>query len=131
MHEIELWNTGPEWDIDSTPALGARRARDYAVRFYLAGLYARHYGVRISSCGRGLRMGLPPDMYSCRFQRDGRDGGNGQLFTVRWSARGRAEVPLDEDAYRVRHMDGSTVRARPGGRIRIGEEPVLIEHRTE
>lgn len=46
VHDIELWNTGPEWDIDSTPPLDARQAGDYAVRFYLSGLYGRHYGVR-------------------------------------------------------------------------------------
>ncbi|WP_228044139.1 helix-turn-helix domain-containing protein [Streptomyces ferrugineus] len=172
VHDVELWNTGPEWNINSTPPLDARHARDYAVRFYLAGLYARHYGLRrmyfyiwgstnvpiivqlvggppaepgkrvgrlaawldgarISACGHGARMGLPPGMYSCRFERDGRSGWDGQPFTVHWSARGRAEVPLEEGAYRVRHMDGSTERARPGDRISIGEEPVLIEHRTE
>jgi hypothetical protein len=171
VHDIELWNTGPEWDINSTPPLDARHARDYAVRFYLAGLYSRHYGMRrmyfynwgsthvpiivqpvggppappgkrvgrlaawldgarISACGRGTQMDLPPGMYSCRFERDGQDGREGKPFTVRWSARGRAEVPLDKGAYRLRHMDGSTVRARPGDRISIGEEPVLIEHRT-
>ncbi|MFE5890677.1 helix-turn-helix domain-containing protein [Streptomyces sp. NPDC056462] len=170
VHDIELWNTGPEWDINSTPPLDARHAGDYAVRFYLAGLYGRHYGVRrmyfynwgsthvpiivqpvggppaepgkrvgrlaawldgarISACGRGTRMDLPPGMYSCRFQRDGRDG---TPFTVRWSVQGRAEVSLDhQGAHRLRHMDGSTVRARPGDRIGIGEEPVLIEHLAE
>ncbi|MGW1609116.1 helix-turn-helix domain-containing protein [Streptomyces sp. NPDC002285] len=33
VHDIELWNTGPEWDINSTPPLDARHAGDYAVRF--------------------------------------------------------------------------------------------------
>ncbi|MFI0975512.1 helix-turn-helix domain-containing protein [Streptomyces sp. NPDC021093] len=177
VSDIDLWNTGPDWDIGSTPPLDARHARDYAVRFYLAGLYSGHSGMRrmyfynwgntgvpivvqpvggppaepgkrvgrlaawlegarITACGRGPRMGLPPGMYSCRFERDGRDGQDGEgrdgeVFTVRWSELGRAEVPLDKDAYRLRHMDGSTVRARPGERISIGEEPVLIEHRAE
>ncbi|NGO42477.1 helix-turn-helix domain-containing protein [Streptomyces ureilyticus] len=171
VSDIELWNTGPDWDIDSTPPLDARQARDYAVRFYLAGLYASHYsmrrmyfynwgsthvpivvqpvggppappgkrvgrlaawldGARISACGQGTAMDLPPGMYSCRFQRDGRGDRGSEPFTVRWSTRGRAEVALEKGAYRLRRMDGSTVRARPGERISIGEEPVLIEHRS-
>lgn len=36
-----LWNTGPGKDIATTGPIDARRAEDYAVRFYLAGLYSR------------------------------------------------------------------------------------------
>ncbi|MGH3314492.1 MAG: helix-turn-helix domain-containing protein [Streptomyces sp.] len=42
---IRLWNTGPDRDIGVAPPLEARRARDYAVRFYLAGLFSRPYGM--------------------------------------------------------------------------------------
>ncbi|NGN65805.1 helix-turn-helix domain-containing protein [Streptomyces sp. A7024] len=163
-NDVELWNTGPEWDIGSTPPLDARRARDYAARFFLAGLYSRHYGMRrmyfynwgsthvpiivqpvggppaepgkrvgrlmtwldgarISACGQGTRMGLPPRLYSCRFERDG------SPLTVTWSTDGRADVPLDEGAHRVHRLNGSTAPARPGERIDVGEEPVLVEHR--
>ncbi|MFC7305645.1 helix-turn-helix domain-containing protein [Streptomyces monticola] len=38
---LRLWNTGPGKDIVTRPQLGARRAEDYAVRFYLAGLFSR------------------------------------------------------------------------------------------
>ncbi|MFE6806399.1 helix-turn-helix domain-containing protein [Streptomyces sp. NPDC057696] len=42
-----LWNTGPGKEIALTPPLSARRAQDYAVRFYLAGLYSiKHEQVR-------------------------------------------------------------------------------------
>ncbi|WP_326766810.1 helix-turn-helix domain-containing protein [Streptomyces sp. NBC_01591] len=165
LGEIEVWNTGPDRSVAVTPPLDARRARDYAVRFYLAGLYSRHYGVqrmyfyswgstgvplvvqpvggrptqaglrmgrlwqwldgaRIAACGQGAQLGLPEGAYTCRFERDGRP------FLVRWTTKGRADVPVDEGAYRLRRMDGRTVPLRTGGRIGFGEEPVMVEYRT-
>ena len=44
--DIPVWNTGTDRDVAVTDPLDARRARDYAVRFYLSGVYSRHYGVR-------------------------------------------------------------------------------------
>lgn len=44
--DLPLWNTGTDRDVAVADPLDARRARDYAVRFYLAGLYARDAGVR-------------------------------------------------------------------------------------
>lgn len=41
----ELWNTGPDRDVALRDQLGAREARDYAVRFYLSALYAKDQGV--------------------------------------------------------------------------------------
>ncbi|WP_240979245.1 helix-turn-helix domain-containing protein [Streptomyces sp. HNM0574] len=38
--ELELWNTGPDRSVALAPPLGAARARGYAPRYYLAGLYA-------------------------------------------------------------------------------------------
>ncbi|MFI2291360.1 helix-turn-helix domain-containing protein [Streptomyces niveus] len=167
LGDIDLWNTGPDRDVAVTPPLDARRAQDYAVRFYLAGLYGRHYGIRrmyfyswgstgvplvvqpvggrpteaglrmgrllesldgarIAACGQGAQMGLPEGAYTCRFERDG------MPLSVYWTTGGSAAVSLDpgEGPYRLRHMDGRTVRARTGGRITFGEEPVLIEHRA-
>ncbi|MEU9116026.1 helix-turn-helix domain-containing protein [Streptomyces sp. NPDC048483] len=162
---IVLWNTGPDRDIAVTPPLDARHARDYAVRFYLAGLYSRHYMVRrmyfyswgstgvplviqpvggppteaglrigrlqqwldrarIAACGRGAQMGLAQAAYTCRFER------GGARLVVAWTSRGRAEMSVHEGAYRLRHMDGRTVRVRAGDRISFGQEPVLIEHRA-
>ncbi|QIB43478.1 helix-turn-helix domain-containing protein [Streptomyces aureoverticillatus] len=36
-----MWNTGPGAEIDDGAKLSDRRANDYAVRFYLVGLYSR------------------------------------------------------------------------------------------
>lgn len=44
--DMDLWNTGPDIDIVGAKQLDARRARDYAVRFYLSGLFARQWGMR-------------------------------------------------------------------------------------
>ncbi|MFF1646657.1 hypothetical protein [Streptomyces sp. NPDC058240] len=44
--DVALWNTGPDRSVAVTAPLSARRARDYAVRFYLSGLYARNFGIR-------------------------------------------------------------------------------------
>ncbi|OEU91612.1 hypothetical protein DB35_09345 [Streptomyces abyssalis] len=45
-NDMHLWNTGPDMSIVLAEPLDARRARDYAVRFYLSGLFSRHYGMR-------------------------------------------------------------------------------------
>lgn len=44
--DMDLWNTGPDIDIVGAKQFDARRARDYAVRFYLSGLFARQWGMR-------------------------------------------------------------------------------------
>ncbi|MGH3548832.1 MAG: hypothetical protein ACRDQU_12130 [Pseudonocardiaceae bacterium] len=36
-----LWDTGPDYDVVDQPSVTGGRARDYAVRFYLMGLYGR------------------------------------------------------------------------------------------
>lgn len=161
--DMHLWNTGPDIDINLAERLDSRRARDYAVRFYLSGLFARHWGMRrmyfynwgntglpivvqpvggppteaglrmgrlarwlqdarIASCGEGSRSGLAEGACTCRFERDGR------TLRVYWTTRGRAEVTLRQGAHRLRHMDGSTGRARAGERLGFGEEPVLVEY---
>lgn len=43
---LPLWNTGTDRDVAVAPSLDARRALDYAARFYLAGLYSWDRGVR-------------------------------------------------------------------------------------
>ncbi|MFF8715248.1 helix-turn-helix domain-containing protein [Streptomyces sp. NPDC015184] len=162
--QIPVWNTGPDRNVAVTPPLDARRARDYAVRFYLAGLYSRYYGVermyfyswgstgvplvvqpvggrptqaglrmgrlrqwldgaRIAACGQGGQLGLPEGAYTCRFERDG------SPFVIRWTTKGRVDLPVAEGEHLLRRMDGRTVRLRAGDRIGFGEEPVLVEYR--
>ena len=40
-----FWNTGPDRDVAYRPHMDPDRARDYAVRFYLAALYSWHWGL--------------------------------------------------------------------------------------
>lgn len=40
-----LWNTGTTYSITLQPALPQDKARDYAVRFYLVGIYARYLNI--------------------------------------------------------------------------------------
>ncbi|NGO13602.1 helix-turn-helix domain-containing protein [Streptomyces sp. HC44] len=42
---VRVWNTGPGAEIDDGARLSDRRANDYAVRFYLVGLYIRKSNV--------------------------------------------------------------------------------------
>ncbi|MFG3258356.1 helix-turn-helix domain-containing protein [Streptomyces sp. NPDC048172] len=80
-------------------------------------------GAELGSCGRGGRMGLARDAYTCRLTR------GDTVLRFYWTKRGRAETTLDDGARRVLHMSGRTERARPGARLAFGEEPVLIESR--
>jgi len=40
---LPIWATGPGHSISEEPKLGEDDANNYAVRYYLAGLYSRHY----------------------------------------------------------------------------------------
>ncbi|MGH4031512.1 helix-turn-helix domain-containing protein [Actinomycetota bacterium Odt1-20B] len=164
---IPIWNTGPGKDVATVGPLGPRRGADYAVRFYLAGLYSRFYdvermyfyswgstavpvvvqtpvgppteaarrigllrgwlaGASVTDCGRGAKVRLPGDAYECRFER------GQERFAIRWTASGgehAVAVPLGAGARRVRTLDGAERAARPGERLRFGEEPVLVTYR--
>ncbi|MFE0761909.1 helix-turn-helix domain-containing protein [Streptomyces smyrnaeus] len=164
LGRVALWNTGPDQDVALREHLDARRADNYAVRFYLVGLYlkdqelrrmyfyswgssevplvvelaggpptraGRRIGrlqqwledARITSCGSGPGVGLAPGAYTCRFVR------KGTVLRVYWTTRGTDRVRLGADARLLRRLDGSESALRPGHRLLIGEEPVLVEHR--
>ncbi|WP_367124225.1 helix-turn-helix domain-containing protein [Streptomyces phytohabitans] len=44
--DLPVWNTGTDRDVAVVPPLDERRARDYAVRFYLVGIYGWHDRLR-------------------------------------------------------------------------------------
>ncbi|MGP3986991.1 helix-turn-helix domain-containing protein [Streptomyces sp. 3N207] len=166
LGRVALWNTGPDQDVALREHLDARRANNYAVRFYLVGLYLKDQalrrmyfyswgssevplvvevvggppteagrrigrlqrwlaGARITSCGSGPGVGLPTGAYTCRFERKGSE------LRVYWTTRGEHRVRLGEDARLLRRMDGTESALRPGRRLPIGEEPVLVEHRSK
>ncbi|MFM9369631.1 helix-turn-helix domain-containing protein [Streptomyces sp. Da 82-17] len=161
---IQLWNTGPGRDIVTRPALDARRAQDYAVRFYLAGFLSRKAelsrmyfyswgstrvplvvqpvggapteagrrigrlqgwiaGARITSCGRGPRVGLPDGVHECRFVH----GRTSRWTAIRWTRTGTAPAQLGLGAAKLRRLDGTSETVRAGERVVYGETPVLVE----
>ncbi|MDH2428799.1 helix-turn-helix domain-containing protein [Sphaerisporangium sp. TRM90804] len=174
MHEAgvqpRLWSTGTAYSIPLERPLDEVRARDYAVRFYLTGLYARHFnlermyfynwgGTKIPivlqaeggaptraalaveqlqrwlayaesrSCGQGLAIGLPENVWQCELTITEPD--RRYTATLRWAVAGTAATTAGPRADAARRLDGTSVPVRPGDTITVGEDPVLIEDRPE
>jgi hypothetical protein len=159
---LPIWNTGTAYWIATAGRLSEQQAENYAVRFYLVGLYgrvARMYfynwggtklpivlqaaggpptkaalevqelqrwlkGARITSCGHGVDDELPRGAWECRFLLP---AGKSQVqAAIRWMQSGSATMPSD-GASRVSYLDRHSAAA--GSRIRLTEQPVLIEFR--
>ncbi|MEV6981543.1 beta-galactosidase [Sphaerisporangium sp. NPDC051017] len=172
MHEVgiqpRLWSTGTTYSIPLERPLDETRARNYAVRFFLTGLWARNVnlermyfynwgGTKIPivlqaeggaptraalaveqlqrwlahahsrSCGRGLAINLPENVWQCEFTVIEPD--REYTATIRWAISGTADTTAGPNAHVVRRLDGATVQVRPGDTITVTEEPVLIEDR--
>ncbi|WP_214408784.1 helix-turn-helix domain-containing protein [Sphaerisporangium fuscum] len=173
MHEAgvqpRLWNTGTTYSIPLETPLDETRARDYAVRFYLAGLYARDVnlermyfynwgGTKIPivlqadggaptraalaveqlerwlahaagrSCGRGLAISLPENVWQCEFVVT--ESGRRHTTRIRWTISGTAETTAGPRARAVHRLDGGSTPVRPGDPITVTEEPIMIEDDT-
>nr|BFE79779.1 hypothetical protein GCM10020093_023800 [Planobispora longispora] len=126
-----LWNTGTTYDIPLQGSLDERRATDYAVRFYLLGLYAADFKLermyfynwggsslpivlqaeggaptraalaveqlqrwlahtRLRSCGQGLAIALPANVWQCELTLTGSRGAHEAV--LRWTVTGTASV---------------------------------------
>jgi hypothetical protein len=158
-----MWNTGTTYRVVADRPLGEARAANYAVRFYLVGLFAQYertyfynwggqkvpivlqpvggtptraalhveelqrwlQDARITGCGQGVAAGLPAPVWQCTL---GLPAGGGRTApaTIRWTETGTATMAAPPDAVAVRHLDGTESPLRPGGELRIGEEPVLV-----
>ncbi|MEU0518260.1 helix-turn-helix domain-containing protein [Streptosporangium sp. NPDC006007] len=172
MHKVgiqpRLWSTGTTYSIPLERPLDETRARNYAVRFFLTGLWARNVnlermyfynwgGTKIPivlqaeggaptraalaveqlqrwlahahsrSCGRGLAINLPENVWQCEFTVIEPDWE--YTATIRWAFSGTADTTAGPNAHVVRRLDGATVQVRPGDTITVTEEPVLIEDR--
>jgi len=156
-----LWNTGTTYDIPLQGSLDAERAANYAVRFYLVGMYGTATNLRrmyfynwggtkipivlqaeggaptkaalaveqlqrwlahaqIRSCGHGLAVNQPDNVWQCEFVIDGR------AAVIRWTRTGTATVDAGpRDA--VHHLDGTVTES--GDTIHLTEQPVLITER--
>jgi hypothetical protein len=79
-------------------------------------------GARIRSCGQGSAIGMPTNVWQCRFQLQG-----GHDAVIQWTISGTAVVPAEPTAYRLRHLDGRTQNVH--GTITVTETPILIDER--
>ncbi|WP_345574500.1 hypothetical protein [Nonomuraea rosea] len=159
-----LWSTGTTYDITLQAPLDESRARDYAVRFYLTGLYARYLNVermyfynwggttiplqlqlvgrpptpaalaveqlqrwlahaRGYSCGQGMAIDLPANVWQCLFtvvEPDRR-----YEAAILWTHAGTATVTVN--ARTLHRLDGTESTVGPRDGLRVGEEPVFVE----
>ncbi|MBG0831800.1 helix-turn-helix domain-containing protein [Planomonospora sp. ID67723] len=161
-----LWNTGTSYDIPLQGSLDERRAADYAVRFYLLGLYATNLNLkrmyfynwggnsipvvlqaeggaptraalaveqlqrwlahaRLRSCGQGLAIELPDNVWQCEFTVAGPEGEHAAV--LRWTHQGTASIAAP-GARNVWRLDGSGAPVRPGDVVQITEQPVFITY---
>ncbi len=162
-----LWSTGTTYTITLQAPLSESKARDYATRFFLVGLYARYLnlermyfynwgGTKLPivlqaeggaptkaalaveelqrwlsraasrSCGHGMAIGVPENVWQCEFTVTERPRSHGAAIS--WTISGTATITAGPGARAVRHLDGSAVPIQPGDTVTITEEPVLIEY---
>ncbi|WP_329791510.1 hypothetical protein V1227_06225 [Lentzea sp. DG1S-22] len=73
------------------------------------------------SCGQGLAIDLPANVWQCEFTAD-----DGRLLTIRWTHEGTATTSLPPHAEEVRGLDGTSRPVRAGDTLVISGTPVLI-----
>jgi polysaccharide biosynthesis protein PslG len=98
-------------DVDGPPTRAAR---------YVERLQDWLAGAHIRSCGHGAASGLPATVWKCEFVVGGR------WATIMWTHAGSAHVAAPPGVHHVRHLDGTSVRLRPGGEITVTERPAFI-----
>ncbi|MFD4638110.1 helix-turn-helix domain-containing protein [Lentzea sp. NPDC058436] len=82
------------------------------------------HGAGIRSCGRGVGVNLPDNVFECVYSAT--DAGRTYDLTIRWTDRGTAAVVAPPRAYEVRRLDGTAQPVEAGDTLTISEEPVLI-----
>jgi hypothetical protein len=161
-----LWSTGTMYQIRLQGQLPEDQARNYAVRFFLVGIYARYFNVermyfynwggtkipivlqavggaptqaalaveklqswlahaQSRSCGHGLPINLPDNVWQCVFTVTESD--RRYDATIRWTQSGTATTTAGPGMKLVRRLDGTATTIEPGDTITVDEEPILIE----
>lgn len=82
---------------------------------------------RITSCGHGLQIALPENVWQCEFLLPD-EHGTSRPARIRWTHTGTADVPVGAGAQRVDHLDGTTREVDSQGTEHITERPVLIRY---
>jgi hypothetical protein len=76
------------------------------------------------SCGHGLAINLPSNVWQCEFTAQDR-----RLLVIRWTHSGTATTVTAPDVEELRHIDGTGRPLRAGDAVPVSETPVLIVHR--
>jgi hypothetical protein len=162
-----LWSTGTTYSITLQRPLDETKARNYAVRFFLTGLYAHNVNLermyfynwggtkipivlqavggeptqaalaveqlqrwlahaQIQSCGHGLQINLPDNVWQCEFRVN--QPQHHYHATIMWTSTGTAAITAHPKTTSINHLDGTTTPVNPGDSISITEQPTLIQH---
>ena len=73
------------------------------------------------SCGQGLAIDLPANVWQCEFTAD-----DGRLLTIRWTHEGTATTSVPPHAEEVRGLDGTSRPVRAGDSVTVSGTPILI-----
>ncbi|WP_199512890.1 helix-turn-helix domain-containing protein [Nucisporomicrobium flavum] len=91
-------------------------------------------GARVSSCGHGPAIDLPPNAWQCRFtlaaRKDPGAGTHRTRATILWTHEGTASFTAAADMVSVERLDGTSAPVAGGSPLSIGEEPVLVRYRS-
>lgn len=79
------------------------------------------------SCGHGLVIDLPENVWRCDFRID--DEESGHPVSVLWTDTDTATTTVEPDMVAVRRLDGDRAPVRAGDALTITGEPVLVEER--
>ena len=78
------------------------------------------------SCGQGLAINLPANVWQCDFIAD-----DGRLLVIRWTHGGTATTSIAPEAEEVRTIDGTSTPLRAGDTVQVTGTPVLIVHQRQ
>ena len=81
----------------------------------------------LRSCGHGLQIALPENVWQCEFLLPD-ERGTLRTAHIRWTHAGTAETRVGAGARNVEHLDSSTREVGHGDTVRVTERPVLIRY---
>ncbi|MFF5011340.1 helix-turn-helix domain-containing protein [Streptomyces phaeochromogenes] len=82
----------------------------------------------LRSCGRGLEIGLPENVWQCEFLIPD-ERGTLRTARVRWTHSGTAATRVGAGARSVEYLDGTARKVDDRDTERITERPILIRYR--
>ncbi|MDX3638946.1 hypothetical protein [Streptomyces sp. MB09-02B] len=95
---------------------------------FVAGLQQWLAYANLRSCGRGLEIGLPENVWQCEFLIPD-ERGTLRTARVRWTHSGTAATRVGAGARSVEYLDGTARRVDDRDTESITERPILIRYR--